>query len=106
MRFAVAMLIFDTGWVTAALMGSGRFNADFYMLYFFILLLAAIGENLRLIAIGACVVCAVYLFGHFAHGTGWEAWTSRRWSAFRSCSRPRCSTATSSSVRATRAGAR
>jgi signal transduction histidine kinase len=76
MRFAVAVLIFDTGWVTAALMSSGRFNADFYMLYFFILLLAAIGENLRLIALGACVVCAAYLFGHSTVGTGAEAWTS------------------------------
>jgi signal transduction histidine kinase len=38
-------------------------------------LLAAIGENLRLIAIAACVVCAAYLVGHSATGGGW-AWTS------------------------------
>lgn len=76
MRFAVAAIIFDTTWVTAALMGSGRFNADFFMLYFFLLLLAAIGENLRLIAIGACVVCAAYLFGHSTTGAGWASWTS------------------------------
>ena len=76
MRFAVAVIVFDTTWVTAALMSSGRFNADFFMLYFFLLLLAAIGENLRLIAIGACVVCAAYLFGHSTTGNGWTSWTS------------------------------
>ncbi len=76
MRFAISVIVFDTAWVTAALMSSGRFNADFFMLYFFLLLLAAIGENLRLIAIGACVVCAAYLFGHSATGGGWETWTS------------------------------
>ena len=52
MRFATAVIVFDTAWVTAALMSSGRFSADFFMLYFFLLLLAAVGENLRLIAIG------------------------------------------------------
>lgn len=76
MRFAVSVLIFDTAWITAVLMSSGRFNADFFMLYFFLLLLAAIGENLRLIAIGACVVCAAYLFGHSTTGGGWASWTS------------------------------
>ncbi|MGH7785413.1 MAG: sensor histidine kinase [Candidatus Binatia bacterium] len=76
MRFAIAVIVFDTAWVTAALMSSGRFSADFFMLYFFLLLLAAIGENLRLIAIAACVVCAAYLFGHSATGGEWSWWTS------------------------------
>jgi signal transduction histidine kinase len=76
MRFATAVLVYDTTWVTAALMSSGRFNADFFMLYFFLLLLAAIGENLRLIAIGACVVCAAYLFGHSTTGAAGETWAS------------------------------
>ncbi len=67
-RFAIAVLIFDTAWVTAALMISGGFSPDFFMLYFFLLLLAAVGENLRLIAIAACVVCGAYLFGHSATG--------------------------------------
>jgi signal transduction histidine kinase len=75
-RFATAVIVCDTAWVTAALMSSGRFNADFFLLYFFLLLLAAIGENLRLIAIGAAVVCAAYLFGHSATGAGWGTWTS------------------------------
>ena len=76
MRFATAVLVYDTAWVTAALMSSGRFNADFFMLYFSLLLLAAIGENLRLIAIGACVVCAAYLFGHSTTGAAGETWAS------------------------------
>lgn len=75
-RFATALIVYDTAWVTAALMTSGRFNADFFSLYFFLLLLAAIGENLRLISIGACVVCAAYLFGHSATGGVWETWAS------------------------------
>jgi signal transduction histidine kinase len=72
MRFATAAIVFDTAWVTAALMSSGRFSADFFMLYFFLLLLAAVGENLRLIAIAACVVCAAYLMT----GSSWEVWSS------------------------------
>src|SRR5262245_16082825 len=75
MRFAVSIIIFDTAWVTAALMVSGVFSADFYLLYGFILLFAAIGESVRLIAIGACVVCAAYLVDHSA-SDGWNMWTS------------------------------
>jgi len=75
MRFAIAVIVFDTVWVTAALMSSGHFTADFFMLYFFLLLLAAVGENLRLIAVAACVVCGAYLFGHSLTGGG-DLWTS------------------------------
>jgi len=75
MRFSVAVIVFDTLWITVALISTGRFSADFFMLYFFLLLLAAVGENLRLIAIAACVVCAAYLFGHSATGGG-DLWTS------------------------------
>ncbi|MBX3026604.1 HAMP domain-containing histidine kinase [bacterium] len=74
-RFAVAVIIYDTAWVTAALMSSGKFSADFFVLYFFLLLLAAVGENLRLIAVAACVVCGAYLFGHSLTGGG-DPWTS------------------------------
>ena len=74
-RFAIAVIIFDTVWVTAALMSSGRFSADFFMLYFFLLLLAAVGENLRLIAVAACVVCGAYLYGHSVTGGG-DLWSS------------------------------
>lgn len=75
-RFAVVVIVFDTVWVTAALTSSGKFSADFFVLYFFLLLLAAVGENLRLIAIAACVVCGAYLYGHSATGGGADVWTS------------------------------
>lgn len=74
-RFAIAVIMFDTVWVTVALISSGRFSADFFMLYFFLLLLAAVGENLRLIAVAACVVCGAYLYGHSVSGGG-DLWTS------------------------------
>jgi signal transduction histidine kinase len=76
MSFAVAVIVYDTAWVTAALVSSGEFGADFLMLYFFLLLLAAIGESLRLIAIAAAVVCAAYLFGSAAIAGPWDTWTS------------------------------
>jgi signal transduction histidine kinase len=75
-RFAIAVIVYDTVWVTAALMSSGKFSADFFILYFFLLLLAAVGENLRLIAIAACVVCGAYLYGHSATGGSADLWTS------------------------------
>jgi len=75
-RFAIVVIIFDTMWVTAALMSSGRFSADFFMLYFFLLLLAAVGENLRLIAVAACVVCGAYLYGHSVTGGSGDLWSS------------------------------
>src|SRR2546430_10154244 len=51
--FGLAVIVADTAWITAALVASGRFNAEFFYLYFFVLLLAAIGENLSLIAVGS-----------------------------------------------------
>ena len=76
MRFSIAVIVFDTVWVTAALMSSGRFSSDFFVIYFFLLLLAAVGENLRLIAIAACVVCGAYLYGQSAAGVTADLWTS------------------------------
>ena len=55
--FTASVIIVDTGWISAALLESGRFSAEFFYLYFFVLLLAAIGEQLALIAVGAVVVC-------------------------------------------------
>jgi signal transduction histidine kinase len=75
-RFATLVILCDTAWITAALVQTGRFSAEFFYLYFFVLLLAAIGESLGLIAIGACVVCIAYFFGHVAVGEGSPSWTS------------------------------
>jgi signal transduction histidine kinase len=55
------LILFDTLAITVALVYSGRFTTEFFFLYFFILIVAAIGENLRLIVLGAVVICVSYL---------------------------------------------
>src|SRR3972149_6271564 len=60
--FHAVIILGDTLWITAALLYSGRFHTEFFTLYFFVLLLAVIGENLGLIAVGAVVVCLAYVF--------------------------------------------
>src|SRR5438067_7537825 len=74
--FGLAVIVADTAWITAALLASGRFSVEFFSLYFFVLLLAAIGENLALIAVGAVVVCCAYLYVLTVTGTGWSLWRS------------------------------
>ncbi|MDX2170835.1 MAG: HAMP domain-containing sensor histidine kinase [Deltaproteobacteria bacterium] len=74
-RMAIGVVVADTVWITAALVQSGRFSGDFFYLYFLVLLLAAIGENLRLIAVGAIAICGAYLYLLMASGT-WSIWNS------------------------------
>lgn len=74
--FGPAIIVADTLWITAALVISGRFTAEFFFLYFFILLLAAIGETLWLIAVAAVAVCCAYLYVLAAMGGEWSLWTS------------------------------
>lgn len=56
-----ATIVGDTVWITAALLATGRFNSDFFYLYFFVLFLAGIGENVRLIALSVVVVSFSYV---------------------------------------------
>ena len=74
--FGAALVIGDTAWITSALLASGRFDADFVFLYFFVILLAAMGESLWLIVLGAVVVCIAYLYVMAATGSGWSMWNS------------------------------
>jgi len=74
--FALGTVVCDTLWITALLLQSGRFNAEFFYLYFFVLLLAAIGENLHLIVIGTVVVCVAYVYLLMASGGSWSLWNS------------------------------
>jgi signal transduction histidine kinase len=74
--FGPAVIITDTLWITIALLVSGKFTAEFFFLYFFILLLAAIGENLWLIALAAVAVCGAYLYVLSATGGAWSLWNS------------------------------
>ena len=74
--FGPLIIVADTAWITAALVLSGRFSGEFFFLYFFILLLAAIGENLWLITVAAVAVCGAYLYVLAALGGAWSLWTS------------------------------
>jgi signal transduction histidine kinase len=74
--FGPAIIAIDTLWITLALLVSQRFTAEFFFLYFFILLLAAIGENLWLIAVAAVAVCCAYLYVLAAMGGAWSLWSS------------------------------
>lgn len=59
--FTGALIVVDTIGVTAALLYTGKAGAEFFFVYFFVLFLAAIGESLPLIALGAVVVAVGYL---------------------------------------------
>jgi signal transduction histidine kinase len=74
--FNPAVVIGDTLWISGALLYSGEFEADFFYLYFFVLLLAAIGESLQVIALTAIVVCAAYLYVLSVNGTMLSWWQS------------------------------
>ncbi|MGH7787906.1 MAG: sensor histidine kinase, partial [Candidatus Binatia bacterium] len=74
--FCGAVIIGDTLWITAALLYSHQFEADFFYLYFFILLLAAVGESLQVVALTAVVVCAAYLYVLSVNGTMLSLWHS------------------------------
>jgi signal transduction histidine kinase len=67
-RFVGSVLVIDTVAITLALLSLGSFTVEFFYIYFLVLFLAAIGENLRLIALGAVVVAVGYLF--LAAGSG------------------------------------
>ncbi len=74
--FGFVVVTFDTIWVTSALLYSGQFNAEFFFLYFFVILLAAIGESLSLIAVGAVVVCGGYVYLMIHSGQTPTLWDS------------------------------
>lgn len=70
--FNAGIILGDTLWITAALLYSGLFGTEFFYLYFFVLLLAAIGENLGLIVVSTIAVCIAYLFVlSVAGGSAW-----------------------------------
>lgn len=75
--FNASIILGDTAWITAALLYSGLFSAELFYLYFFLLLLAAIGENLGLIAVGALVVCTAYVLVLSLTGGFASFWSSR-----------------------------
>src|SRR5690606_27017727 len=74
--FNAAVIAGDTLWITAVLVATGGFGADFFYLYFFVLLLAAIGANLRVIALTAVCVCVAYVYVLTLNGTILSWWHS------------------------------
>lgn len=75
--FYAGVILGDTLWITAALIYSGLFGAEFFYLYFFVILLAGIGESLELILVGATAVCMAYVFVLSATGGSASLWSSR-----------------------------
>ncbi|MFQ5846760.1 MAG: response regulator [Candidatus Methylomirabilales bacterium] len=74
--FNAGIILGDTLWITAALLYSGLFGTEFFYLYFFVLLLAAIGESLGLIAVGTIAVGTAYVFVLSATGASASLWSS------------------------------
>ena len=59
-RFLAGLVVADTLWIAALLVLTGRFEPEFFYLFFFVVLLAAIGENLAVILLGTIVACIAY----------------------------------------------
>jgi signal transduction histidine kinase len=61
--FDMGLVLFDTIWVTISLSWSPRSSDDFFMLYFLVLFVAALGESLPTIVASASVITLVYGWG-------------------------------------------
>jgi signal transduction histidine kinase len=72
--FDMALVVFDTAWVTASLAWSHS-SDDFFMLYFLVLFVAALGESLPTIVASATVITALYGWG-LNHAFGYQVMTS------------------------------
>jgi len=64
--FDLALLLFDTVTLTAGLYLTRSIGTDFYLLYFFVILLAGIGERLKWVLTGCVLAGVAYL---------WLGWT-------------------------------
>jgi len=66
LSFFYIVLLFDTGMVSLGIYLTSQLNADFYIIYFFIIIFASIARNIKLIMINAVVICGIY---------SWFLWT-------------------------------
>ncbi|MFI5393965.1 MAG: sensor histidine kinase [Candidatus Binatia bacterium] len=66
------VLIADTLWVSWALHSTGTTGQEFFLLYFFVLCLAALGESLAMVLLGSTVVSVANLY----FSAGPRLWTS------------------------------
>jgi signal transduction histidine kinase len=69
---AAPLLVGDTAWVAWALRASGAVGNDFFLLYFFVLLLAAVGEKPGMVVLGATVASAFSVYSSWNDGS-WTA---------------------------------
>lgn len=65
----------DIGWIVAGLWYQGSFGSDIILLYFFVLFMAAMGENLILIVIAAVLLSGVDLTFVMIPGQDRSIWT-------------------------------
>ncbi len=67
------VLIADTLWVSWALYSTGMSGQELFLLYFFVLFLAAIGESVSMVLLGSTLVSAANIY-FTAHGVnaGWS----------------------------------
>jgi signal transduction histidine kinase len=56
------VLVADTLWVSWALHSTGTMGQEFFLLYFFVLFLAALGENMLMVLLGSTVVSAANVY--------------------------------------------
>jgi signal transduction histidine kinase len=71
------IICFDIAWITLGLWHEGIFGSDIFFLYFLILFLAAVGQNLFLIISASIVLSAIDLLLFVAPaGAGTTMWTS------------------------------
>jgi signal transduction histidine kinase len=66
------VLIADTLWVSWALHSTGTTGQEFFLLYFFVLCLAALGESLAMVLLGSTVVSVANLY----FSAGPRLWTT------------------------------
>jgi len=63
------VLIADTLWVSWALHSTGTIGQEFFLLYFFVLFLAAVGENIVMVLLGSTLISVANLY--FANPPLW-----------------------------------
>ena len=76
MKLTGGIIVLDMAVVTAALVFSGEFGGEFFLLYFAVLFLAALGESLPLIILASVVGSVAYFWLGSGQGTDPAFWSS------------------------------
>ncbi len=65
LSFFYIVLLFDTLMISLGIYLTGKFESDFYLAYFLVILFASIARNFKLLLVNSIVICAIY---------GWTLW--------------------------------